>query len=287
MKILFAADQSKYSSWAADFLLRLPLTEPPLIQALHVIEKAVLTDPLIAPALVSQTTREAQKATTSANRLTKRLADRLCTRWQTVRPQIERGPITEKIISVARKDKSDLIMMGSRGLSDVQAFLMGSVSQQVVTYAPCSVLVVKRKISKLKKILVAVDGSVEARRAMAFLANHLSPAQIDVTLLNVRNDPFIPPTFSLETLKDHVRDSFALGHTLLDEAGFATQDLCVIGHSAAKIVETARRRRADLVVVGSRGLTGLKRFLLGSVSRQVIKHSPCAVLVVRGRQLRW
>lgn len=287
MNILLAVDPSKYANWAADLLFHLPLLDQPRIRVLHVVEKAVITDPWIAPPLVSQTSKEVRKATEAGNRLTKRLAKRLQSRWQAVSTGVKKGPIADVILTAARKSKPDVIIMGSRGLSDIQSFLMGSVSQQVVTHASCSVLIVKRKLKKLKKILVALDGSVESRRAMAFLANHLSPAGIDITILNVRGSSLIPSTFSTQTTEDHARDSFAASHPLLDQAGFATQDLCVTGHAAAKIIEVTKRRRADLVVIGSRGLTGLKRFLLGSVSRQVVKHSPCSVLVVRGRQLRW
>lgn len=55
------------------------------------------------------------------------------------------------------------------------------------------------------------------------------------------------------------------------------------GSPAEEILRAAERQRADLVVMGSKGLTGLKRVLLGSVSRKVARHAPCSVLVVRSR----
>ncbi len=63
--------------------------------------------------------------------------------------------------------------------------------------------------------------------------------------------------------------------------GRKVETLLVKGHAAEEILKTAKRIRADLVVVGSRGLTGLRRFLLGSVTHKVARHAPCSVLVVR------
>jgi len=65
------------------------------------------------------------------------------------------------------------------------------------------------------------------------------------------------------------------------KAGFRATRAVVSGHPGQEIVRRARSDRANLVVVGSRGLTGTSRFLLGSVSDGIIKYAPCAVLVVR------
>jgi nucleotide-binding universal stress UspA family protein len=67
----------------------------------------------------------------------------------------------------------------------------------------------------------------------------------------------------------------------LARSGLKTDALWVTGHSAQKIVRVASQKRPHLIVLGSRGLSGLKRFLLGGVSYQVVKHSRESVLVVR------
>jgi nucleotide-binding universal stress UspA family protein len=53
------------------------------------------------------------------------------------------------------------------------------------------------------------------------------------------------------------------------------------GDPAEVIIEVANEQQADLIVVGSRGLTGIKRFRLGSVSNKVSHHAPCSVMIVR------
>jgi nucleotide-binding universal stress UspA family protein len=59
------------------------------------------------------------------------------------------------------------------------------------------------------------------------------------------------------------------------------------GHAAEAIIEKANQIQADLIVVGSRGLTGIKRLFLGSVSRKVVRHAPCSVLVVRQSKTKY
>lgn len=67
------------------------------------------------------------------------------------------------------------------------------------------------------------------------------------------------------------------------QLGLAVDQVFAQGFPAEEILRAAERHRADLIVMGSKGLTGLDRYLLGSVSRKVARHAPCSVLVVRSR----
>ena len=66
--------------------------------------------------------------------------------------------------------------------------------------------------------------------------------------------------------------------------GPAVDHVFAQGDPAEEILRAAERHRADLIVMGSKGLTGLERYLLGSVSRKVARHASCSVLVVRSRR---
>jgi len=65
--------------------------------------------------------------------------------------------------------------------------------------------------------------------------------------------------------------------------GLAVDHVFADGAPAEEILRAAERHHVDLIVMGSKGLTGLDRYLLGSVSRKVARHAPCSVLVVRSR----
>ena len=282
MKIVLAVDGSRYSHWAVDLLLHLPLAAMPEIHVLHVVDVEAITHPFLTPRLAPRyrglILAEVEKSVRTGNLLVAEIGERLRARWNAVQAVVERGHVAEKIIAKAKQEEADLIILGSQGRSGIAAFLMGSVAQKVATYAPCSVLVVKRKKHMVKKILIAVDGSTHSDAAVEFLHTYVLPSELRATVLHVWDHPsFNPPELS-GWLPIEKRCS----HTLT-QAGFKARPLFLLGHTAETIVAAANRKRVDLVIVGSRGLTGVKRYLLGGVSQKVLKYSERSVLVVKRR----
>lgn len=280
MKIMLAVDGSKFSHWATDLLLGLPLAEEPEIEIVHVVDVPTVTEALIEPSMVEKyrkgSAAMAEKKFELAQRLTAQVLERVRRRWSRVGAIITRGPVADTIVARARKEKADLIIVGARGLSNIQRFLLGSVSQKIVTYAPCAVLVVKQRVRTVRRVLVAVDGSKASDQAVRFLRTRLAPKKLQGTVVYVWEYPIHPHPASALTQVIGQKYSQPLAR-----AGLKTDALWVPGHSAQKIVKVASQKRPHLVVIGSRGLTGLTRFLMGGVSHHVAKHSPVSVLVVR------
>jgi len=278
MKIILATDGSKNSEWAADFLLKIPLAEMPQIRVLHVVPQRKYIPPFLN-SMYSKLYKDAiqekiDKDILSAEKQTTRIVEKLKARWDDVEPVIEKGHVSDKIIEKAKEDKADLVILGSRGLSKAKTFFLGGVSQKVAAYVPCSVIVVKKKIRTFKRILVATDGSVYSETAVTFLKSHLLTKEINTTFLAVWDYPVTIPEFAFEAMgKKHLQE--------MHKVAFMANALCFEGDPAEVINDTAHRRKVNLIVVGSKGLTGNKRFLLGSVARKVITHSNCSVLVVR------
>lgn len=192
--------------------------------------------------------------------------------------------------------------MGSRGLSGVRRFLLGSVSEGVLHSAPCSVLISRgpRKRGaqpsvKGLRILLAVDESDHALVAARWLrALRLSAAE--VTILHVVGPPgdgtsqlltLTAPKFReaaqamIRVTKERGRQVLERMRKLVAHRGLTAHPVLVEGHPAEEIIQAAQRTHADLVILGSRGMTGLKGAFLGSVSRKVARHAPCSVLVVK------
>jgi nucleotide-binding universal stress UspA family protein len=137
----------------------------------------------------------------------------------------------------------------------------------------------------MRKMLVAVDGSEYSRAAVRAAAKLASERGIEtVTLLNVI--PLVPtdvgpvPTASLP---DQVEgwEIFDQPKEILEQAGVKPLLLLREGDPAWEIIRVAEEEGYDLIVVGHRGLSAVKAFLLGSVSNRVVTHAPCSVLVVR------
>jgi nucleotide-binding universal stress UspA family protein len=137
----------------------------------------------------------------------------------------------------------------------------------------------------MKRILVGVDGSkysLDAVKAAAKLAAERGIKT--VTLLNViptvvsdlGPTPVAAPPGDLEAW-----EVFERPKTILKEAGIEAKLLLREGDPAYEIIRTAETEGYDLIVVGHRGLSPIKAFLLGSVSNRVVSHAPCSVLVVR------
>jgi nucleotide-binding universal stress UspA family protein len=138
-----------------------------------------------------------------------------------------------------------------------------------------------------KHILLAFDGSDHARKA-ALVAGQMAREQVPPALLRVAvvAEPIYgglgEPNFSEQAARRSLE-----GQELLDAAvslagaGIEVHTEMLLGPVAQKIIEMAEVRECDLIVMGSRGLTGLTGLLLGSQTQKVISLASCPVLVVR------
>ena len=138
----------------------------------------------------------------------------------------------------------------------------------------------------MKRMLVAVDGSefgLAAVKAAAKLAKERGIAS--VTLINVI--PTVYDSCSGATLAGappediEAWEIFEKPKEILKDAGVKATLLLQEGDPAEEIIRTAQEEGFDLIVVGHRGLSPVKAFLVGSVSNRVVSHAPCSVLVVR------
>jgi nucleotide-binding universal stress UspA family protein len=145
------------------------------------------------------------------------------------------------------------------------------------------------------RILLATDGSESAQNARNFVAHFPFPKESEITLLTVIDqDIFLNEEASLLkdeqriVLKEVERAAWEMGKTLVEsesihlrDTGWKLSTAVHIGHPAMEIVRVAEDMQVDLVVAGSQGITGMKHFLLGSVSEKILNHAPCSVLIIK------
>ena len=81
--------------------------------------------------------------------------------------------------------------------------------------------------------------------------------------------------------KEDVADTLEKAAELVQEAGVEVETFSRQGDPADAILDVAEEQKADLIVVGNKGMTGAKRFLLGSVPNKVSHHAPCSVMIIR------
>jgi nucleotide-binding universal stress UspA family protein len=206
-----------------------------------------------------------------------------------------RGRPATVLIDEAERFGADLVIAGSRGHGRVATLVLGSVSAELVDRAPCPVLVART--GPVRRIVLAVDGSLPAARAETLLATWPIFENIPIHVLSVTDvmEPvqfgFAPAphlraaaehaSYFAEAQKNHTRIAEeAAGR--LRAAGRQVEATMRIGGAANEIIALATEAGADLVVMGSQGRTGLARLLLGSVARNVLSASGVSVLIVRG-----
>ncbi len=299
MKVLCAVDGSEFSQWGVEALRSLIVQRVDTVILLYVADTSALKGKKAKGRAHVKTSLEAitKEATDLLHRMAQAAGVALSDLATNLRPKVQtvlaQGPVAETIVKEANRRRVDLVILGSRGLSDIREFLLGSVSRKVVTLAGRPVLVVKRRLPERGLVMLAVDGSKYSRAAAEFLRAHLLP---DVARLSVVSvvPPVVTelaarvlPTAQLESLskpeEERAHELLAsVRETFLKEGNAVTAEV-LTGNPSHAIISHAEKQRAELVVVGSRGLTGQDRFLLGSVSESVVKHAPCSVLVVRGK----
>lgn len=281
MKIVLAVDGSKHSDWATDWMLELPYAHPRHVTALHVVDIAALRAPfMVQPAMIGYAgvlQAEAKRLETLAKRVAQETRKRLASHTAKAKVLVEKGPVAQTILKHIRGE-GGLVVLGQRGVSNIERFFLGSVSTQVTLHATCSVLVVKAPARPISRILLAIDGSKSSDRAVRFLLKQMNPrtnGRVEVQILQV-----LPPfAYTQATMAAMV---FTHRYAQkLEAAGYVVKESILAGDPAKEVIKAAKRTRADLLVIGAKGLSSVGRFLLGSVSSKLIRHSPCSILVVR------
>lgn len=143
------------------------------------------------------------------------------------------------------------------------------------------------------KILLATDGSSYSDAAGKMITAQRYPDGLQVQVLRVVE----PAVFSsspqmargyapemplrIEEQWKEAKDSVERTAEILRKAGFLAEPKVIRGETRAGILDSAAEFGADLIVIGSHGEKGLRRFLIGSVAEFVARHAPCSVLIVR------
>ena len=184
--------------------------------------------------------------------------------------------IDQEIVDEAEQNQIDVIVMGSRGLTGLMRLMMGSNTAKVIGHAQCSVLIVPKDAQiEGKKIMVAIDGSrysdVAAGAAIS-VAKHLHAPILVVAVVysDHKESRYMEAVEAIKRVE-----------AFMSKEGITVEGQVLSGRPAEAILEVAKAKGVDLIVVGSHGRTGLDKMLMGSVSERVIGYADCAILVVK------
>ena len=194
---------------------------------------------------------------------------------------VARGDARHLIPFYARKWSSDLVFVRAHVRTDLMHWMVGSVARAVVTSAPCTVQIVRdvaedraHTLDSGRRVLIATDGSETASRAAEALVQRPWPEGSEFRIVTVEEPWLIRPA--------SVAGNIESIEQVLASAGLKATAAVLSGNPREVILEEAEKWDADLIVLGSHGRRGFKRFLLGSVSEAVAMNAHCSVVVVRG-----
>lgn len=209
---------------------------------------------------------------------------------------VRKGRPLHTVLAFARRQRADLLVVGTHDRGVLHHFLVGSLAEELVRRAPCSALVVheqdKQPSEGVRSVLVPVDLSEATGHLLRYAAALTTMLDARMNVLHVVEPIPVLDTFSgAMTLRDMVPDmkkhSAAELQKMLDrvDMGFDVDGdqygvFVDEGHAASTIVDRSKREKTDLIIIGRRGRSAIERFFVGSVTERVVRHAPCPVLVV-------
>lgn len=184
---------------------------------------------------------------------------------------------------------ADLLVVGARGLGGFRRLLLGSVSTEVLHHAECAVAIVREvhhPREQPEHVVVGVDGSATSRRALAWALDtaRLHGATVEIVTAWTLAEPITRRMtgagMSDAPLEDVARWTIDTALDASDTSGLPqpVTRTVAFGSPAAAVLDAGQR--ADLIVLGSRGIGGFAALLLGSVSHHVAQHATCPVVIL-------
>ncbi len=208
----------------------------------------------------------------------------------------------EQIIEYATREEASLIVVGPHGAGGPLAMprggftehVLGTTADRVVRHAPCPVLVGPREGGQPERIqdgrwIVAVDFSPTSRAALRVAHRLAAECHAELVPLHVMPEVLAPEPDASDPLRmkeaaesETGRERASeLAELSKDELGRDVEVKVALGEPADTIAAAAEALNASLVVMGTRGRTGLAHLLLGSVAERTLRRSPVPVLCVR------
>jgi len=297
MRVLVATDFSDKARIAHALVKSLALPAGSQIHVVYAIEPITTVQVFAPSALLTISQAAQEEAASEAKREAKALE----------RPFVEStayvglGRAADVVLAEAESFRPDLLVVGSRGHGGIASAVLGSVSAELVDRAPCPVLIARTKT--LSSLVLAEDGSAYASAGARVIRDIPALAALPVHVVSVTDAPFprlaIDPSATGASLAayrayEETLPKFRAAHEALARdravalrtAGIDATHSMREGDAGAELIAAAAERKADCIVVGSRGQTGIRRLALGSVARSVLFHAPCSVLVVHEAAVR-
>ena len=276
--ILFATDFSQAADAAAPIAIEIAQRYGARVYGVHVnrFDDYTAVAPNAWAAMAEAAERENKE---DATRLNEQLQ---CIDHEVV---VGEGKTCEVISDLIEQKEIDLVVLGTRGRTGLGKALLGSVAEQILRQSPCPVLTVGPHVNlwsdeyaKMREILYATDLESDFPIAAPLAISLAQENKAHLVLLHVIEDPKVGDP--------QVKESKGrkLQQLVMQQAGLWRDPTYIVeqGPAAEKILDVAKRRHTDLIVLGARPAKGLSTHLNTGTVHRVVSHATCPVLTVRG-----
>jgi len=198
---------------------------------------------------------------------------------------VVKGTPHQEILSISRREKADLVVMGKRGYESVERDPLGSTTIKVLRESSIPVLTTKYNKGRIgiREILVPVDFSKMRSDVLEYPINLAQKFKAKIHLLNVfelNNFDKYPKQF-LDILKTPFIEEIEKLASKVPSKGVLIEPKVIVAPNAWRgIVDFVGKEDIDLVVIPTHGRKGISRFFLGSIAERVIQEAPCSVLSI-------
>jgi nucleotide-binding universal stress UspA family protein len=201
---------------------------------------------------------------------------------------IGEGNIWEAVSKLIKEKEIDLVVLGTRGRTGLERILLGSVAEQILRQAPCPVLTVGPQVNlwsdqyaKMHEILYATDLTTDTPIAAPYAISLAQENQAHLVLLHVIEDAKAGDLVDSPEVVDLKERK--LQQLVTEQAGLRCDPTYIVeqGPAAEKILDVAKRRHTDLIVMGARPAKGFATHLNIGTVHEVVSRATCPVLTVR------
>jgi len=213
----------------------------------------------------------------------------------TVFTGLEHGPPGPHLIEMAEGADADIVVIGTRGLTGFEHFVLGSTAEYVVRRSRCPVVTVHpgddSPMDPVKLVIVPTDLGPKSGDAVDAFAQIFSGDDRPRVLLVFADPtpPYLEP-FRHETLekwgqpdvrKEDIEEKMAPTVARFESAGFEVETEILDGGPVQAVTELAKEREADMILMSTHGRSALANVLVGRTAQRIVQHAPCLVLTIR------
>lgn len=204
------------------------------------------------------------------------------------------------IINYCKNYDIDMVVMGTHGRRGLSRKILGSVAEEVVRLAPCTVFTVREQLDfnsledSLKTITVPFDFSDHSRVALSYARELADWFSAKLEMIHVIEEKLHPAFYTGGVSSIYDREP-NLKEKVLAEMESVYKDMkgpdveigytVLTGHPVKELIHWLEGRKHNLVVIATHGLSGLERVVLGSVTERVVRMAPCPVITVKSMEL--